>query len=168
MSDANSNDSTGARRHRLMPASDQATTDPATIPFKRIRRDDRVAFYSRGMTMEAVMKAHLAFERRRRQRHLRPGESYLDFDWIPARPAYKRMLDDARGRKFDVLAVPDATRISRRPAEFAQVVGELRKLGIRIALMGGCSGGSSRGYRFVSPKEGLPGNPQLRLGGSGG
>lgn len=162
MSDANSNDSTNTRRHRLMPASDQATTDPAIIPFKGIRRDDQVAFYSRGMTMEAVMKANLAFDRRRRQRRLRPGEVYLDFDWIPTRPrrpAFKRMLDDARGRKFDVLAVPDATRISRRLAEVARVVGELRELGIRIVLMGGGAGvgGSSRGIGMSRPRKAFPG-----------
>lgn len=159
MSDENANDSNCPGRHRLMPAGDQLT-DPAFIPFKKIEPHDRVAFYGRGMTMVSIMKAHLAFDRRRRQRHLRPGEVYLDSDWIPTkprRPAFKRMLDDARGRKFDVLAVPDATRISRRPAEVARVVGELRELGIRIALMGGGSVGSSRGIGLSRPRIAFPG-----------
>ena len=114
------------------------TTESAYIPFKDIKAEDRVAFYSRGMTMEAVMKDHWAFGIRCRQRRYRQGAVYLDFDWIPTilrRPQLVAMLTDAHNHKFDVLAVPSLDRISRNPGELIRVISELQEQGILIALM---------------------------------
>ena len=122
----------------LCLAAISPTTESAYIPFKGIKAEDRVAFYSRGMTMEAVMKAHWAFGIRCRQRHYRPGYVYLDFDWIPnktRRPQLFAMLADAHDHKFDVLAIPSPDRISRNPGELNRIISELHAQGIRIALM---------------------------------
>ena len=125
-------------RHRSMPINRQQMHDTNIIPFKRINPKERVAFYSRGMTMEAVMKDHWAFGIRCRQRRYRQGAVYLDFDWIPTklrRPQLVAMLTDAYDHKFDVLAVPSPDRISRDPNELIRIISELQTHGIRIALM---------------------------------
>lgn len=124
--------------HLIMLGNNMQTCKTNIIPFKRIRPKERVAFYSRGMTMEAVTKDHQAFSIRCRQRHYRQGEAYLDFDWTPAkprRPAFARMLADAHDHKFDVLTVPSFDRISRDMNELICVIAELETQDIRIALM---------------------------------
>ncbi len=122
----------------LCLAAISPTTEGPFIPFKDIKVEDRVAFYSRGMTMEAVMITHWAFGIRCRQRHYRQGDVYLDFDWIPTktrRPQLFAMLADAHHHKFDVLAIPSPDRISRNPDELVRIISELQAQGIRIALM---------------------------------
>ena len=124
--------------HLTMLHNNKQRCEANIIPFKGIGTKDRVAFYGRGMTMEAVMKAHRAFGIRCRQRRYRQGEVYLDFDWIPTktrRPQLFAMLTDAHNHKFDVLAVPSLDRISRNPGELIRVISELQEQGILIALM---------------------------------